>query len=161
MKPSFFAVIASVSIVAGCAKSTVTPVAKNQFILSTSAAPVCGSTGAQKVASKMAAVETLRRGYDRYIIAGAQNANNVSVINRAPTGATTTGTFNTFGNTTYGSANTTYYGGGPMVMGSHDAQLAVVMFRRGERGYENALDAKQLLGADWEELVKSGAKTCG
>lgn len=148
-------------LTAGCTSTSVMPVAQNQFMLSTSAAPVCGASGAQKVASKMAAVETVKQGFERYAILGAQNQNNVSIVNTAPTGAMTTGTMNTYGSTTTGTFNTTYVGGGPIVTGSRDAQLSVMMFNPGDRGYSNALDAKQQLGDNWRELVETGVTTCG
>ena len=113
-----------------------------------------------KVASKMAAVETLRRGYPRFLIGGAQSENNVSVIQRAPTYANTSGTYNAYGNTVYGNSTTTFGGGGPMLIGSNDAGLMVLMLKPGDQGYQQALDAKQELGADWEKLVKDGVKTC-
>ena len=147
-------------VAAGCASTSVTQVSQNQFILSTSAAPVCGATGSQRVASKMAAVETLKRGYDRYMIAGMQAQNNVSVATTPVTGAYTTGTVNTVGNTSYGTFNTTYTGGNPIVTGSRDTQLGVVMFKPGDAGYSNALDAKAQLGENWQELVKTGINNC-
>lgn len=158
MQSSFLLVLAVA--VAGCASSSVTPISQNQFILNTSAAPACGTAGAQKVASKMAAVETLRRGYERYLIVGARNQNNTRVANMPRTGAYTTATVNTYGNTAYGTAQTNYYGGGPMVLGKHDAQLGVIMLRAGEPGYDNALIAKQELGPKWQQLVEKGVSTC-
>ncbi|MFL4994122.1 MAG: hypothetical protein ACJ8DB_02820 [Microvirga sp.] len=55
---------------------------------------------------------------------------------------------------------TTYVPGPTIVSGSHDRSLGVVMFRNGEPGAENALDARQALGAEWQEIVKSGVHTC-
>lgn len=146
---------------AACVETSVTPVARNQFLLSTSAAPVCGASGAQGVAARMAAVETLRRGFERFIIVGAGSQNNVGVMQTRPTSAYTTGSFNTYGNTTYGNQTTTFYGGGPVVYGTHDASLAVVMLNKGDRDYQNGVDAKQTLGPKWSELVEKGIKTCG
>ena len=50
--------------------------------------------------------------------------------------------------------------GPTIVAGSHDRSLGVVMFRTGEPGAENAIDARQALGAEWQDLVKSGVHTC-
>lgn len=152
--------VATVSLVAGCAATAVTPVSRNQVIISTSAAPACGVAGAQKVAAKMAAVETLRRGFERFIVGGAQSQNNVRVVNTAPTGAFTTGSVNTFGNTSTGAFNTTFTGGGPVFYGSNDASLLITMFNRGERGFNDAVDARSTLGPDWEEIVQKGVTTC-
>lgn len=145
---------------AGCAATSVTPVSKNQFILSTSAAPACGRTGAAQVALKMAAVETLKRGYERFVILGASSANNVNVMQTGPTFARTTGTINRFGNTAYGNATTTFGGSQTIFTGSNDADLNVLMVKSGERGYNQALDAKSELGEKWEEMVAKGVQTC-
>ncbi|WP_319825925.1 hypothetical protein [Thalassovita sp.] len=145
---------------AGCASTAVTPMAANQVMISTSAAPACGMSGAQRVAAQMAAVETLRRGFERFTIVGMGAQNNVRMATLPPTMATTTGTLNTYGNTTYGNATTTFSGGGPIVFGSNDANLVVVMYRKGESGYRNAVDARSTLGEDWHEKVEKGINTC-
>lgn len=153
--------IALAFLLSACAETTTTPVSKNQFLLSTSGAPACSSTGTQQVASKMAAVETIRKGYSRFIIQGAQSQNNVSAIQTAPTGAYTTGNIynNGFGNSYY-SGTTTYTGGGVMLTGSHDVSLLVKMLRRGDPGYSSGVDARGVLGEEWEELVEKGITTC-
>ena len=109
----------------------------------------------------MAAVEVIRRGYERYIIAGSQAQNNVGVINRAPTGYQTVGSATVYGNTAYGSSTTTAIGGGPVVYGTRDQGLSIVMFNRGDAGFERGLDARQALGPDWPTIVRNGVKTCG
>lgn len=147
-------------ILAGCATTSVTPMAANQVMITTSAAPSCGIAGAQKVATQMAAVETLRRGFERFTIAGMGAQNNVRVTSMAPTAAYTTGNFNTFGNMTTGTATTMYTGGGPLITGTNDANLAVIMYRKGDAGFNNAVDAKSTLGADWSNLVEKGVNTC-
>ncbi|MGB7321650.1 MAG: hypothetical protein WBC95_09570 [Albidovulum sp.] len=156
-----FALFAPLAIgLAACASTTVTPVAKNQVIISTSAAPACGRSGAAKVVSKMAAVETIRRGYQRYVIVGANSANNVQAIRTGPTYANTYGNASVYGNTAYGSS-TTYYGGQQTIfVGSNDADLGVVMFNPGERGFNEGIDARSELGVEWEKLVKDGIQTC-
>ena len=34
------------------------------------------------------------------------------------------------------------------------------MFKPGDAGYSNALDAKAQLGENWQELVKTGINNC-
>jgi hypothetical protein len=151
---------ATLFAVSGCATTSVTPVAKNQVIISTSAAPACGRSGAAKVAARMAAVETLRRGYQRFTIVGTNSANNTQIIRSGPTYANTYSSASFRGNSMYGNS-TTYFGGQQtFVVGSHDAELLVVMFKQGEAGFNNAVDAKFELGGDWEELVKEGVNSC-
>jgi hypothetical protein len=140
---------------AACARGEAVRTSANTMIIQTSAAPVCRGTGALHVAQQLAAVETIRAGYDRYVITGGQAQNNVSVT-QTPGSYTTTGTVN--GN--FYNATTTYQPGPTIVSGSHDQGLAVVMFREGEPGAQQAVPARAVLGADWEEKVKNGIHTC-
>jgi hypothetical protein len=146
-------------LAAACAKSETIRTSNNSILVQTSAAPACGATGAVKVAAQTAAVETIRAGYDRYIIAGGAGANNVSLVQGAGSSYTT-------GNVTYGggygtySGNTTYVPGPMMSVGSHDQNLAVQMFKDGEPGASQAISARDVLGPEWQEKVKSGIRTC-
>lgn len=157
---SLLIVVAAGLVLASCARTSVTPLSQSQFLISTSAAPACGRSGASKVASRMAAVETIRRGYPRYIILAGQSQNNVSVINRSPSHSYTSGTATVSGNAIYGNSTTTYVGGGPTFYGSNDADLRVLMLKRGDQGYAEGLDAKEVLGSKWAELVERGINTC-
>ncbi|MEX3314983.1 hypothetical protein [Sulfitobacter sp. PS-8MA] len=159
-KSTLISALLTVAALTACAKTSVTPISNNQFLLSASAAPACGKAGAARVASQMAAVETIRRGYPRYVVLGANSENNVSVINRSPTYAATTSNYSVYGNQIYGNSTTSFGGGGPMVIGSRDADLRVLMLKPGEQGFEQGIDAKQTLGANWAEIVKKGVKPC-
>lgn len=124
MKTLFAAISMSLfGFLMGCASTAVTPLAQNEILVSTSAAPACGTSGAARVASQMAAVETIRSGFERYIILGAQAENNVRAVSTGPTFATTTGTFNTIGNTTFGSSTTTFGGSQTVLTGSNDTRV--------------------------------------
>lgn len=146
--------------VTGCASTAITPLAANRAMISTSAAPICGTLGATAVANQMAAIATIKQGYERFIIVDMGTQNNVSVSRSGPTYSTTSGTFNTFGRTTYGSAHTTYGGQTTIVSGSNDAQLHVVMLGPADPGFDEGIQAKATLGADWEKKVKDGVATC-
>jgi hypothetical protein len=149
----------------GCASSSVMQLDSNTVEIATSAAPVCGQQGAQQVAVKRAAIETLQRGFDRYIILGAQAQNNVGVVGYTPITANTynSGVVNTYGNTaTYnGNANTIVSGGQPIIAGSHDQKLSIRMFKAGDPQGANAIDARQTLGPDWQKILAKGpGATC-
>lgn len=152
--------LASVAAIAACASTSVTPVSRNQIIINTSAAPACGGRGAQGVAAKMAAVETLRRGFQRFVIVGTSGANNTSVRTTGPTYSTTNTTYRGYGNSVYGTSQTSYGGSSTIVSGSHDASLAVIMLNPGDQGFENGVDARQTLGPKWQEMVERGVNTC-
>jgi hypothetical protein len=101
------------------------PLAQDTVQITSSAAPACGRMGAEKVAFQRAAVETIRRGYDRFVVLGGDSQTNIRVIGYTPTTAYTTGG--------RGYATTTVYGGQPIYGGSHNQGLVVKMFRGGTR----------------------------
>ena len=155
-----FLTLLAAAVLAGCASTSATRLSHNEVLISTSAAPACRGSGAMQVASRMAAVETLRNGFERFVIVAAGSTNNVRATSMPPTGAFTTGTFNTMGGTTYSTATTNFTGGGPMIYGTHDSALRVLMINRGEPGFERGVDARAALGPDWEKRVKEGIRTC-
>ena len=79
-------------VLCGCAKSSTIPLSADTMRITTSAAPVCGATGAESIAFRRAAVETINRGYDKFIIIGGEAQNNVGVVGYTPVQAQTTGT---------------------------------------------------------------------
>jgi hypothetical protein len=104
------------------------------------------------MAARSAAVETIRHGYDKYIIMGSQAQNNVGVVGHTPMTAQTT-----YGG---GYAHTTVYGGHPIVAGTHDHGLVVKMFREGDPQGANAISAVQTLGPKWRDIVDQPTLTC-
>jgi hypothetical protein len=140
-------------------------VAGDTIQVTSDAAPVCGQTGAQKVAARRAAIETLKRGYDRYIILDGAYRNDVRVVGTTPVIANTygSGTVNSYGNTaTYNGQSTTYFSGGqPIIGGNHSQSFLVKMFRDSDPSGGNAIDARQVLGPEWQKALKEGsAGTC-
>jgi hypothetical protein len=155
-----FVALAVIGLV-GCARSSTIPLAADTIAITSSAAPVCGAAGAQGVAARQAAVETIRRGFDKFIIVGGQYANNVGVVGHTPVIANTTGTAYATGyGTAYGQTTTTFSGGQPIIAGSHDQGLVVKMFKEGDPAGANAVSARNSLGPKWKEAVESNAMTC-
>jgi|SRR5450756_25207 len=140
---------------AACARAQAIRASANTVIIQAGAAPICGRLGAARVAQEMAAIETIRAGYDRYLLTGGQAQNNVTVT-QLPGSYNTTGVY---GRGNY-QATTTYQPGGTIVAGSHDQDLTVVMFRDGEPGAEQAIPAREALGPEWPEKVKNGIRSC-
>ena len=148
----------SISLCA-CASSSVTQLSRNTAVVSTSAAPVCRTTGAASVANQMA-VATIKAGYSRFVVGGFGTQNNTRIISTGPSYATTTGTFNRFGNTVYGSANTTFGGSNTIVAGSNEAEMQILMLKPGDPGYADGIDARTVLGPDWQKKVEDGINNC-
>ncbi len=136
---------------AGCVETTTSRLSQNAIRIDASAAPACGKAGAVKLVNKMAAVETLRLGFDRYIIADSSFQDNVGVVGY------NTQTVGTYG---YGGFNANTYAT-PIMGGSRDAAVIVYMFKSNDPQGRQAIDARQSLGADWQAIVAEGApSTC-
>ena len=158
-------VLASATL-AGCVQTSALPLTNDTVQILGHAAPVCGAAGAQNVAFARAAVETLRGGFDKFVIVEAAAQNNVRIIGRTPMTAQTYGTATVFDGggmaTGFGQSTTYYSGGQPIVGGTHDQGLVVHMFKAGEAGAANAIDARRVLGRDWRQVVQDGVgSTCG
>jgi hypothetical protein len=140
-------------LLAGCARTSVMPLAADTLEVTTSAAPVCGAAGAQEVAIHRAAVETIRAGFDRFTVLNSGGQDNVGVIGYTPLTATTYGS--------PGYATTTVYGGAPIIAGSHDESVVIKMYHAGDPGGADAISARSLLGPNWsQEVSASNPSTC-
>ena len=146
-------------LLTGCANTETIRTSANTFVLHTSAAPVCGTTGSLRIAQQMVAIETIRAGYDRYVLLDGDAQNNVTSYT-APGTYHTNGQLNVFGNSAYYSSNSYYQPGPTYFSGGHDTYLQVKMFKKGDKGYSKAVSAKETLGANWQKLVSEGVKSC-
>jgi hypothetical protein len=147
-------------LIAGCARSSTVPLSADTIQITSSAAPACGRTGAQSVASRRAAIETLNRGFDKFAIVGGEYQNNVGVVGHTPVYANTYGTAQATarGNMVYasGQSTTTYSGGRPIIAGSHDQGVTVKMFKADDPAGANAVDARGQLGPKWKDALGEG-----
>lgn len=154
--------IISAAALAGCASTAMMPISADTVQIMSGAAPICGAEGAQKVAVRQASVETIKRGFDRFIILNAAANSDVRVVGHTPVVAQSSGyaTATGFGTTAYGSSTTTVSGGYPIIAGRHHQGLLVKMFKDGDPAGGNALSARAELGPKWREAVQSEAMTC-
>lgn len=159
MKLKCFAVALAATVTTSCVQSSTMRVSQNEVIIQTSAEAMCGSVGAARAAQKQAAIETIRSGYDRYIIVAAASSSNITAT-QMPGTYQTYGSANTYGR--YGTFNaTTTYTPGPVIYGgSHDQSVGVRMFKEGQPGSAQAVSAREVLGPKWESLVKTGSNIC-
>jgi hypothetical protein len=164
-KVSRILVAGLLTVLAGCASSSVMDVSSDTVIITTSADPSCGRTGAQDVASRRAAYETLRRGFDRYVILDSQAEDNTGVVGFEPVEIETRSKekVKSSGDDEEYSEKSDFSisGGDPIIGGSHDQQLEVKMFRLSDPGAKKAVDARRVLGPDWRTIIaKDPAYTC-
>lgn len=80
---------------------------------------------------RQAAAETIRRGYDRFIIVDDKSAAHKQYTNIP--------------------------GFAPP---SHSNELVVKMFREGDRAAVGAISARETLGPDWKDLSSKSSMTC-
>jgi len=120
----------------GCAQTSVTPLSRNQIMIHVNAAPVCGPDGASTVGLRTAAAHTLRNGFERFQVFAGDQGSDVMVINRPLSQ------------------------GGTIITGRHSINLRVVMANPGDPMFANGLDARQILGDDWESYLEKDIITC-
>lgn len=159
------AFLIGMGLIASCARTTTTPLSQDVIEISSSAAPACGSSGARALAAKAAAVETISRGYDGFIVLDAASSSNVGVVGYTPVRANTTyNTYGAYGGGRYNAmttGQTSYSGGSPIIAGSHDRGLVIKMLKKTDRNFAYAVDARSELGPDWQKIVAGGIpRTC-
>lgn len=131
-----YPIFISFTLVSACAQTDIQPLTATSFKVATEAAPACGRRGAREVANKAAAIEVITRGGDKFVFVGED------------TGSRTRVAYNNY--TGFQSYN------------SNEQGLVVQMVSKGQQGHNDALSARQLLGADWQEIVAKGIpNTCG
>jgi hypothetical protein len=136
---------------AACASTTVTPLAPNQLLIQTSTDLPCGDASTKKIATEMAAVETLRRGFDRFAVKPTKTEDTMYTY--AQTNALKTAK----------AINADPIGRSIMqasISDAYDESLIVSMFRPGDAGYKMATDARTVLGPKWQKAVANGKASC-
>ncbi len=150
--------LVALATISGCASASSVRMSEREIMVQSTAAPACGTEGAMKAAQKQAAIETIKAGYDRYIIVGTSSSNNVHT-DVVPGVANTYGNANFYGNSATFNSTTTYT---PMVItsGHFNQGFVVRMFKNGEPGAAQAVSARAVLGPKWADSVKRGVLTC-
>jgi len=112
----------------GCAQVSTIPLSKDTFQVTSNAMGACGPQGAEKVAFQQAAAETLRKGYDNFMIV------NTDRQSRLETASIYSGT------ASYGH--------------SFSQGMVVRMFKADDPAGAQALSARETLGPKWQEAMK-------
>jgi hypothetical protein len=127
-------IIAAVAV-AGCAEVSTMQLAQDTLQITSRADPACGVTGAQRVAMTRAAKETIARGYDRFQIVATERQAQA-------TGASWWG----YGNST--------------IHQSQSQGLTVKMFKDDDPAGAMALSARETLGPNWQQRLRSDDTSC-
>ena len=143
-------VILALSVVlAGCATTSTAPAGADTIEITVHVATVCDGADAERLARRHAAVETIRRGFDDYMVTGSVGGDHAAYDPPA-------------------TARTILHGSDEGAFFSEDAPLlahhrvvTVRMFRAGEGDSTRTVSARAALGDDWEAIVAKGApNTC-
>ena len=122
--------------VVGCAGASTMPLSVDTIQIVARAAPICGAAAAESMAFKQAAAETIKRGFDSFVIVNGQYQADTFVAGYTPIMAQSNGTavVNGYGNSAIvtGSSSTTVTGGDPIHMTRHSQGIVVKMFKEGD-----------------------------
>jgi len=141
----------------------------NTAEITVSGAPVCGDTGTQQVAYEDAALETLRAGFDGFVIldTGEQNAlagvvvtpSTASTVTNGNVSLTSTGNFSS--GTVDSTSSTVFSGGSAMPFFQHKDAIVIRMFHANDPAYAEAVSARAVLGPAWAQKLANGMpNTC-
>jgi hypothetical protein len=118
----------------GCVETSIQPLSQSSFKVS--AESECGAKTTREIAFRSAAIEVIKRGADRFIVLGDQSGSKIT-----------------------GGQFTSY--GGFIAYDNNTQDMVIQIVKAGDRGYSDALSAKDTLGPDWKNIVaKEASKTC-
>ena len=154
------AILAS-ALLSSCVSSSVIPLSADMIEISTTGDEVCGKNKTREAALKTAALETIQRGFDRFIVLRANARKDVEYAGTTPVTATTVETATAKGSdnkvNAYGSSTTTVTGGDPMFDVNFEQNLTIKMFKSGDQNGANALDARTILGPKIDQILAEGS----
>ena len=139
--------VALVGVTTGCARMSTVPVDADTIEISVRVATICNARDADRLAHRQAAVETIRRGYEDFVVIDSVGGDHMA--DHAPETARTH---------LYGiSAAPLLSEDAPLL--AHHRVLTVQMFHAGQGESATNVSARAVLGDDWEALVTKGAPT--
>ena len=137
--------VALTGTLAGCARTSTVALDENMIEVAVRVPTICSGADADRLAQRQAAVETIRRGFESYVVVDSVGGDHVEgyVPWTARTNLEGSGTTPIFADAA------------PLI--AHHRVLTVQLFRAEQGDSANAVSARAALGRDWETLVTSGA----
>ena len=133
----------------GCARTSTVPVGADTIEITVHVGTICDGSDAERLARRHAAVETIRRGFDDYVVTGSVGGDHVAEAEPATARTTLSG----------GSGRTLFSEDAPLL--AHHRMLTVRMFRAGAGDSAETVSARTVLGDEWEAVAAKGApNTC-
>jgi hypothetical protein len=118
-------------LMSACVETSVQPLTKTSFKVATEAEDICGAKATREIAFKMAAVEVIQRGSDRFIVVADQSRSAITSVD-----------YTDFT--------------GLIVSGSSFQDMVIQIIGKGDPRYRDALSAREVLGPDWQAIVAKG-----
>ena len=141
--------VALVGVMAGCARTSTTSLDADTIEIVARVATICSGADAGRIAHRQAAVETIHRGFDDFIVLDSLGGDHLA--RDAPVTARTT---------LYGTDTGALFSEDAPVLAHHQV-LTIRMFQAGQGESEASVSARAVLGDDWKSLVTKGAPaTC-
>lgn len=134
-------------VLAGCARTSTAPAGADTIEITVYVGTICDAGDAERLARRHAAVETIRRGFDDYVVIGSVGGDHVAEEESATARTTLSG----------GSGRTLFSEDAPLL--AHHRVLTVRMFQAGEGDSAATVSARAVLGDEWEAVVASGPAT--
>lgn len=148
----------------GCAKSAAIPLSSDTVQITTEGMYACGMDGVQRLAVTRAAVETIKRGFDKFLIVDGAYSKEQTLAGYTPIEARTKSKSE---GTIYGdsvsirtSSTTRVTGGEPLHMITHNQALTVKMFKDDDPLGSNAISARNELGPKWSDIASHPSDNC-
>lgn len=116
-------------LLCACASVDTMPLSQDSFALTSTGLGGCGARGAERVAFQQAAATTLRKGYDRFVV--AQNVRDARLDSAS-------------------SMLWTAASGGMQFNHTYSQNMQVKMFREDDPAGANAISAREVLGPHWQ-----------
>ena len=139
--------VALFGAIVGCAQMSTVSLDGDTIEIAVRVGTICDGRDAERLARRQAAVETIRRGFDDYVVVTSVGGEHVTDEART-------------------TARTTLLGSGSRTLFSEDAPrlahhrvLTVRMLQAGQGDSETSVSARALLGNDWEAVVAKGVPT--
>ena len=146
------ALAASLSLV-GCIRTNAIQLDADTVAVTATAAPACSAASARCIAYEDAAIQTLRDGFESFIVLGFNGQENPQLVGATPLVATTCGS--------PGFSSTTVTGGYPIIMSRHEQQIVVRMFNASDAASNQAVSARATLGLDSPDALRGAEATFG
>ena len=135
------------AVLSGCARTSTVPAGVDTIEITVHVGTICDGGDAERLARRHAAVETIRRGFDDYVVIGSVGGDHTAG-EEAPTARTTL---------SGGSGRTLFSEDAPLL--AHHRVLTVRMFQAGEGNSAASVSARAVLGDEWEAVAAKGAST--